>query len=98
MKVYWAMVVGALICGCATRSAMSPAADTIDEAKAKLIAEQAVREKEHWRHVDSDVRAVERGWKVFVCRKPSRSGEAVVNVTVDERGKVRGYDKFESLE
>jgi hypothetical protein len=57
-----------------------------------------VREKEHWRRVVSDARRVERGWKVFVCRRPYKHSDPMVNVTLDEQGQVLDYDKFRSLE
>ena len=66
----------------------------IDEVTAKSIAERVVREREHWRRVDSAAHTVEQHWKVFVVRRPYNHHDPLVNVILDQRGQVLGYDKF----
>jgi len=93
------LMILAMVAGCATRPASTPtSAGPIIPAKAKLTAEQVVWQMEDWRRVDSDAREVDRGWKVFVVRRPYSAHDPMVNVTLDQRGQVLEYDKFRNYE
>jgi hypothetical protein len=94
-------MVAALLCGCAARPPSAGAGSTagpVDQATAASTAERVVKEREHWTRVVSEARRVEEGWKVFVARRPYKPSDPTVNVVLDERGQVLGYDKFRSLE
>ena len=100
MKSFWLGVVVALLCGCAVDRSLRPtgaAAGPIDQVAAKSIAECEVKEREHWERVVSDARRVEQGWKVLVERRPYKPSDWTVNVTLDDRGQVLDYDKFQNL-
>jgi hypothetical protein len=91
----------ALLCGCAVDRSLSETSNTvgpINKIAAQSIAERVVREREHWRKVVSEARSVERGWKVFVARRPYSPHDPMVNVTLDARGQVLEYDKFRNYE
>ena len=66
MKALSMLMILAMVAGCATRSPvpLTPTSgDAITPAKAKLIAEEVVRQREHWRRVDSDAREVSAAGK-----------------------------------
>ena len=101
MKHLVIFVVVALLCGCAADRSLSEAGNTagpIDKIAAQSIAERLVRKREHWRKVVSEARSVERGWKVFVARRPYSPHDPMVNVTLNARGQVLDYDKFRNYE